>query len=143
MRKRRVRSPTTRLNRSGRDEINQSRQINYINRQNRLIYMVNSLNFVDFYFETLKYLSRQFGPMGVFEMRVFTVTCDGRPAAVVRASCKTDAIALALDLAEQRNLLGLVAGPRRFDAREPSEAEMVEWLLHHADHIILGHPLAA
>ena len=37
---------------------------------------------------------------------------------MVRASNRSEAIALALDLAEQRNLLGLVAGPRRFDARD-------------------------
>ncbi len=74
-------------------------------------------------------------------MRIYTVTCDGRPAAVVRAAGRTEAIALALDLAEQRNLLGLVAGPRRFDAREPKDVEMVEWLQHHVDHLILDTPI--
>lgn len=76
-------------------------------------------------------------------MRIFTVTCDGRPAAMVRATAKSEAIAAALDLAEQRNLLGLVAGPRRFIAREPNDAEMVEWLRHHIDHLILEEPIAA
>ena len=67
-------------------------------------------------------------------MRIFTVTCDGRPAAMVRATDKSQAIAATLDLAEQRNLLGLVAGTRRFQAREPTDAEMVERFRHHIDH---------
>ena len=75
-------------------------------------------------------------------MRIFTVTCDGRAAAIVRAADKNEAIAIALDLAEQRNLLGLVAGPRRFLARDPSDAEMVEWFRHHVDHLILEKPVA-
>jgi hypothetical protein len=76
-------------------------------------------------------------------MRIFTVTCDGRPAAVVRAADKSEAIAAALDLAEQRNLLGLVAGPRRFEAREPADAEMAEWSRHQIDYVILEEPIAA
>jgi hypothetical protein len=76
-------------------------------------------------------------------MRIYTVTCDGRAAAMVRATDKSEAIAIALDLAEQRNLLGLVAGPRRFLAREPTDAEMVEWFRHHIDHLILEEPIAA
>ena len=76
-------------------------------------------------------------------MRIYTVTCDSRPAAMVRAADKSEAIAIALDLAEARNLLGLVAGPRRFAAREPSDAEMVEWFRHHIDHLILEEPIAA
>jgi len=76
-------------------------------------------------------------------MRIYTVTCDGRPAAMVRATDKVQAIAAALDLAEQRNLLGLVAGPRRFAAREPLDAEIVEWFRHHNDHLILEEPIAA
>ena len=76
-------------------------------------------------------------------MRIYTVTCDGRAAAMVRATDKSEAIAIALDLAEQRNLLGLVAGPRRFLAREPSDAERVEWFRHHVDHLILEEPIAA
>ena len=76
-------------------------------------------------------------------MRIFTVTCDGRPAAVVRAADKAEAIAITLDLAEQRNLLGLVAGPRRFEARAPASAEMDEWFRHHTDHLILEEPIAA
>jgi hypothetical protein len=76
-------------------------------------------------------------------MRLFTVTCDGRPAAVVRAADKREAIAITLDLAEQRNLLGLVAGPRRFEAREPADAERAEWVRHPIEHVILGESLAA
>lgn len=75
-------------------------------------------------------------------MRIFTVTCDGRPAAIVRAADNSEAIAIALDLAEQLNLLGLVAGPRRFAAREPSDVEMLEWFRHHTDHLILEKPNA-
>lgn len=76
-------------------------------------------------------------------MRIYTVTCDGRPAAVVRAAAKSEAIAITLDLAEQRNLLGLVAGPRRFEAREPADAEMAHWSRHQRDHLILEEPIAA
>ena len=76
-------------------------------------------------------------------MRIFTVTCDGRPAAMARAVDKSEAIAITLDLAETRNLLGLVAGPRRFDAREPTGTEMAEWVRQHSDQLILDEPVAA
>jgi hypothetical protein len=76
-------------------------------------------------------------------MRIFTVICDGRPTAVVRAMNKADAIALALDLAEDRDLLGPAPSQRRFDVREPTDAEMVEWIRHRADRLILDTPLAA
>jgi len=76
-------------------------------------------------------------------MRIFTVTCDGRPAAMVRAAAKNEAIAITLDLAEQRNLLGLVAGPRRFEARAPADAEMAHWFRHEIDRLILEEPIAA
>jgi len=76
-------------------------------------------------------------------MRIFTVTCDGRPAAMVLAAAKSEAIAITLDLAEQRNLLGLVAGPRRFEAREPAVAEMAQWSRHKIDHLIREEPIAA
>jgi hypothetical protein len=75
-------------------------------------------------------------------MRIYTVTCDGRPAAVVRAAAKAEAIAITLDLAEQRNLLGLVAGPRRFDARAPADAEMARWSRCEIDHLIHDAPIA-
>ena len=76
-------------------------------------------------------------------MSVFTVTCDGRPAAVVTASDRINAIACALDLAQARNLLGVMAAPRRFEARPPTEAEMAEWQRQNAEHIILHAPIAA
>jgi hypothetical protein len=76
-------------------------------------------------------------------MSVFTVTCDGRPAAVVSASDRINAIACALDLAQARNLLGVMAAPRRFEARPPTEAEMAEWQGQNAEHIILHAPIAA
>jgi hypothetical protein len=74
---------------------------------------------------------------------IFTVTCDGRPAAMVRAADKHAAIAVVLDFAEQRNLLGLVGGPRQFLAREPNEGEMAEWSRHHVDQLIFEEPIAA
>ena len=75
-------------------------------------------------------------------MSVFTVTCDGRPAAVVSASDRINAIACALDLAEERNLLGVMAAPRRFEARPPTESELAQWQSEHAEHVIL-HAVAA
>ena len=76
-------------------------------------------------------------------MRIFTVTCDDRPAGMVRASDKTEAIAAILDLAEARNLLGVMAAPRRFAARQPTEAEMAEWQRHDAASFIIDMPIAA
>lgn len=75
-------------------------------------------------------------------MSVFTVTCDGRPAAVVSASDRINAIACALDLAEERNLLGVMAAPRRFEARTPTESELAKWRSENAEHVIL-HAVAA
>jgi hypothetical protein len=76
-------------------------------------------------------------------MRVFTVTCDGRPAAMVAAPDPSSAIAMALELADERNLLGVI-GPRRFAARAPSPAEMAEWSQQRdgTTQIILEAPLA-
>jgi hypothetical protein len=62
---------------------------------------------------------------------------------MVRASDKSEAVATILDLAEARNLLGVMAAPRRFEARPPTEAEMAEWNRHNADHFILETPIAA
>lgn len=76
-------------------------------------------------------------------MRVFTVTCDGRPAAVVRAADSRDAIARTLDLAEARNLLGVIAAPRRFDVREPTGVELTTLERQAADQVILHEPIAA
>lgn len=76
-------------------------------------------------------------------MRIFTVTCDGRPAAMIAAADRAEAIALTLDLAEARNLLGVMAAPRRFEARDPTEAEMAEWQRHDGNPFILDMPIAA
>jgi len=76
-------------------------------------------------------------------MRLFTVTCDGRPAAVLRANDPSDAIACTLDLAQERNLLGLCAGPRRFEAREPTAAERLHWTSQKVEHLLLHAPIAA
>ena len=75
-------------------------------------------------------------------MRIFTVTCDGRPAAVVRATDRIDAVALTLDLAQTRNLLGVAGAPRRFEARQPTETEMAEWCARGIEHLILDAPIS-
>jgi hypothetical protein len=97
---------------------------------------------VDFYFISFDDLASSLIQQGGV-MSVFTVTCDGRPAAVVSASDRINAIAAALDLAEARNLLGVVAAPRRFDARPPTDAEMAEWRGQNTEHVILHAPIAA
>lgn len=62
-------------------------------------------------------------------MRIFTVTCRGRPMAVVRASDRSDAIDVALDLAAKDPAPG-------YDAREPNDAEMVLWLERREDFLL-------
>ena len=76
-------------------------------------------------------------------MRIYLVTCDGRAAAVVRARDANEAVALTLDFAEARNLLGVIAAPRRFAARPASEAEAAEWHRHGTECLILDSPIAA
>jgi hypothetical protein len=76
-------------------------------------------------------------------MRIFTVTCDGRPAAVVRADDPAEAVAVTLDVAAERNLLGVVAAPRRFAARLPTDREAAEWDRRQVECLILDTPLAA
>jgi hypothetical protein len=76
-------------------------------------------------------------------MRIFLVTCDSRAAAVVRARDANEAVAMTLDFAETRNLLGVVAAPRRFAARPASEAEAAEWHRHGTECLILDAPIAA
>ena len=76
-------------------------------------------------------------------MRIFTVTCDDRPAGMVSAADKSEAIAMILDIAEARNLLGVMAAPRRFAARQPTEAEMAEWQRQDALSFIIDTPMAA
>ncbi|MGH7089483.1 MAG: hypothetical protein ACREFQ_11350 [Stellaceae bacterium] len=63
-------------------------------------------------------------------MRIYTVTCDGRPAAVVRAENPADAIEGARTLGEVVGLHGHLL------AREPNDAEMVSWLAHRDDHML-------
>jgi len=63
-------------------------------------------------------------------MRIYTVTCDGKPAAVVRAENPSDAVDLARELGAAHSVRGLVA------AREPNDSEMVSWLEHREDHLL-------
>ena len=63
-------------------------------------------------------------------MRIFTVTCDGRAAAVVRAENPSEAIDIAQELGEGVWLRGPLA------VREPNDAEMVSWLEHRSDHLL-------
>jgi len=63
-------------------------------------------------------------------MRIYTVTCDGRPAAVVRAENPGDAIEGAETLGEAVGMHGHLA------VREPNDAEMVSWLEHREDHLL-------
>jgi len=63
-------------------------------------------------------------------MRIYTVTCDGAPAAVVRADNPADAIDTARELAAPIVLRG------HLDAREPNDSEMVSWLEHREDHVL-------
>lgn len=63
-------------------------------------------------------------------MRIYTVTCNGKPAAVVRAENPSDAVGTAREL-------GASGGARgHFAAREPNDAEMVSWLEHREDHLL-------
>jgi hypothetical protein len=62
-------------------------------------------------------------------MRIYTVTCDGTAAAVVRAENPGDAIDTARALAGA-SLRG------HFAAREPNDAEMVSWLARREDHLL-------
>ena len=63
-------------------------------------------------------------------MRIFTVTCDGKPAAVVRADDPSEAVGIARELAEPVSLSGHLA------AREPDDGEMVSWLARRSDHLL-------
>jgi hypothetical protein len=63
-------------------------------------------------------------------MRIYTVICDGRPAAVVRADDTSDAIDIARQMVGELGLRG------NLDAREPRDAEMVSWLEHRTDHLL-------
>jgi hypothetical protein len=63
-------------------------------------------------------------------MRIYTVTCRGRPLAVVRASDPGEAMGAALDMAS-----GFLP-PQTLDTREPSDAEMVQWLERRDDFLL-------
>ena len=63
-------------------------------------------------------------------MRIYTVTCDGKPAAVVRADNPADAIDEATALGHDAGLRGHLA------AREPNDGEMVSWLARREDHLL-------
>jgi len=63
-------------------------------------------------------------------MRIYTVTCDGSPAAVVRADNPGDAMGIARDLIEPMGLDGALA------VREPDDREMVSWLEHRSNHLL-------
>jgi hypothetical protein len=71
-------------------------------------------------------------------MRIYTVTCNGKPAAVVRAENSADAINIARELGESVGLGGM------FVTREPNDGEMVSWLEHRSNHLLPeATPLAA
>jgi hypothetical protein len=71
-------------------------------------------------------------------MRIYTVTCNGRPAAVVRAEDPSDAVGIVRELGESVGLRG------SFAVREPNDGEMVSWLEHRSDHLLPESvPLAA
>jgi hypothetical protein len=63
-------------------------------------------------------------------MRIYTVTCDGMPTAVVRADHADEAIDIARELGQGAGLRG------SFATREPNDAEMVSWLAQRCDHLL-------
>lgn len=63
-------------------------------------------------------------------MRIYTVTRDGRPVAVVRAETQDDAVSTARELGAGIDRRG------SFAAREPNDGEMVSWLAHRRDHLL-------
>jgi hypothetical protein len=67
-------------------------------------------------------------------MRVLTVTRDARPFAVLRARDEDEAVRLASALGE----LPADAASRaeRLQAREPTDAEMIGWLIRRDDHLL-------
>lgn len=63
-------------------------------------------------------------------MRIYTVTCNATPAAVVRAENPAEAVVTARELGLSDGVRGHLA------AREPNDAEMVSWLEHREDHLL-------
>jgi hypothetical protein len=70
-------------------------------------------------------------------MRIYTVTCRGRPFAVVRASDPEEAIGAALALAPGQVAAAALA------TREPDDAEMVSWLERRDDFLLEPETAAA
>ena len=62
-------------------------------------------------------------------MRIYTVTKENRPLAVVRASDPADAIDTALALTA-------LGSSDRLEVREPNDAEMVGWLERRDDYVL-------
>ncbi|HEY0523734.1 MAG TPA: hypothetical protein VGD08_10105 [Stellaceae bacterium] len=69
--------------------------------------------------------------MGDGTMRVMTVTFQSRPFALLRARHAADAVARAREMA---NLDG--SEDALLDAREPTDAEMIQWLRRREDHLL-------
>jgi hypothetical protein len=65
-------------------------------------------------------------------MRVMTVTRDAHPLAVLRARDETEAVERARAMAR---LDGALAA-ERLAAREPTDAEMIGWLIRRDDHLL-------
>lgn len=61
-------------------------------------------------------------------MRIYTVTKEDRPLAVVRASDPAEAIDTALDIIPSET------GKNQLAVREPNDAEMVGWLERREDY---------
>jgi hypothetical protein len=73
-------------------------------------------------------------------MRVFTVTCNSHPLAVVRAGDSAEAIDLAVMMIQPRTVSRPLPAHVRFDAREPSDSEMVVWLEKSGDYLLNDAP---
>jgi len=65
-------------------------------------------------------------------MRVITVTRDARPLAVLRACDEAEAVRRARTLAR----LDDAPAAGRLAAREPTDAEMIGWLIRRDDHLL-------
>jgi D-alanyl-D-alanine dipeptidase len=64
-------------------------------------------------------------------MRVMTVTLQNRPFALLRARHAADAVARAREMAD------LDGSEEAFlDVREPTDAEMIQWLRRREDHLL-------
>jgi hypothetical protein len=67
-------------------------------------------------------------------MRIYTVTCNARPLAVVRAHDAEDAI----EIARHRHGVSAEGQWAFYAAREPEDAEMVAWLGRRDDVTLSG-----